>query len=143
MEHGPVDVVVVAVGEPHFDGSMLTELERLSRSGTIRVLDAMVVMKREDGSRATLDIEELPKEQSSALGFVDTRTRGLFDSGDADTLFEGMAPGSAVVTLAIENLWAKSLIEAMHEVGGEIAMDIRIPAATVDETYAAMAGAAR
>ena len=28
IEHGPVDVVVLAFGEPRFDGSILMELER-------------------------------------------------------------------------------------------------------------------
>jgi len=41
MEYGPVDVVVLASGNPTFDGSILGELERLAGSGTIRVLDAM------------------------------------------------------------------------------------------------------
>jgi hypothetical protein len=49
MKHGPVDVVVLALGEPHFDGSILTELERQTATGTIRVLDAMVLFKSESG----------------------------------------------------------------------------------------------
>jgi len=44
IEHGPVDVVVLAAGEPHFDGSALAELERQASSGTIRVLDTMILM---------------------------------------------------------------------------------------------------
>ena len=28
IKHGPVDVVVLAFGEPHFDGSIFAELER-------------------------------------------------------------------------------------------------------------------
>ena len=44
MRYGPVDVVVLAMGEPKFDGSILVELERLASAGTIRVLDAMVLL---------------------------------------------------------------------------------------------------
>ena len=43
IKHGPVDVVVLAAGEPRFDGSVLAELERQAASGTIRVLDAMLL----------------------------------------------------------------------------------------------------
>jgi hypothetical protein len=38
IEHGPVDVIVVAAGEPRFNGAVLAELERQVSSGTIRLL---------------------------------------------------------------------------------------------------------
>jgi hypothetical protein len=49
IKRGPVDVVVLAAGEPRFDGGVLAELERQAASGTIRVLDAMILLKGEDG----------------------------------------------------------------------------------------------
>ena len=42
IKHGLVDVVVLAFGEPRFDGSIFMELERQSASATIRVLEAQV-----------------------------------------------------------------------------------------------------
>ena len=138
MEHGPVDVVVLAAGEPRFDGSVLAELERLSADGTIRVLDAMVLLKDEEGTAYALDMEDLPDEEKAALGFIDTGTRGLFDSYDSDVLIEGMVPGSAVVALAIENLWAVALANAIQGAGVELAMQVRIPAPVVDEALAGL-----
>jgi hypothetical protein len=44
IKHGPVDVVVLAAGEPRFDGSIFAELERQASSGTIKVLDAMILL---------------------------------------------------------------------------------------------------
>jgi hypothetical protein len=142
MEHGPVDVLVIAFGEPRFDGSILTELERLAAAGTIRVLDAMVLLKMDDETAATLDIEDLPAEEKAALGFMETGTRGLFDADDADALLEGMAPGSAVVALAIEHAWAVGLANAIVAAGAEIAMNERIPAVEVDAAFAALASPA-
>ena len=49
IKHGPVDVVVLAAGEPRFDGGVLAELERQAKSGTIRVLDAMILVKDDSG----------------------------------------------------------------------------------------------
>ena len=95
MEHGPVDVVVLAFGEPQFDGSTLAELERQAATGTIRVLDAMVLLKDDAGKRWRLDLEDLPAEHRAAVGFIETGTRGLFDDEDEDTLGEGMVPGSS------------------------------------------------
>ena len=138
IEHGPVDVIVLAAGEPRFDGGVLAELERQAASGTIRVLDAMILLKDEDGRCFSLDLEDLPPEQAAAVGFIETGTRGLFDSEDADTLFEGMVPGSAVVALAIEHTWALALVNALYQAGVDVALNFRVPALVVDEAFASL-----
>jgi len=139
VQYGPVDVVVLAMGEPRFDGSILAELERLAATGTIRVLDAMVLLMDESGAVLGLDIEDLPADQKAKLGFIETKTRGLFDAEDSATLAEGMAPGSAVVALAIESAWAVPLMAAFEKVGADVALTTRIPAVVVDEALAAVA----
>jgi hypothetical protein len=139
IEHGPVDVIVLAAGQPRFDGSILAELERQSAAGTIRVLDAMILLKEEEGGRAALHIEDLPPEQRAKLGFIETGTRGLFDSEDAETLFEGMVPGSAVVALAIEHTWAVALVNAVWQAGVDTALNFRVPAYVMDEAFASLA----
>jgi hypothetical protein len=138
IKHGPVDVIVVAAGEPRFDGSIFAELERQTASGTIRVLDAMLLFKDDAGNRASLDLEDLPQDMKAAVGFIDTGTRGLFDSEDAETLFEGMVPGSAVVALAIEHVWAVDLVNAFHAAGVEEALQFRVPATVIDEAFASL-----
>src|SRR5512136_3029975 len=138
INHGPVDVIVLAAGEPRFDGSVLAELERQAASGTIRVLDAMLLIKDEAGQQWGLDLEDLPPEQAAAVGFIETGTRGLFDSEDAETLMEGMVPGSAVVALAIEHTWALALVNALWQAGVETALNFRVPALDVDEAFASL-----
>jgi len=140
VKYGPVDVIVIAMGEPRFDGSVLAELERLAGAGTVRVLDAMVLISDESGEQWTLDIEDMPEADQEALGFIETGTRGLFDGEDAAMMFEGMVPGSAVVALAIENVWAVPLINALEDAGAELALHTRIPAPIVDDALAASAG---
>ena len=136
MEHGPVEVLVVAFGDPKIDGSVLSELQRLASEGTIRVLDAMVVMKEMDGTVSGLDIEDLDQDVKKSLGFIETGTRGLFDSEDSDILIEGMVPGSAVVALAIEHAWAVGLRKALEGVGAGVALDFRIPGPIIDDALA-------
>jgi hypothetical protein len=138
MRYGPVDVVVVAMGEPRFDGSVLAELERAAGTGAIRVLDAMVLVTDDEGAQWTLDIEDMPEEDQAALGFIETGTRGIFDGEDAAVLLEGMVPGSAVVALAIENAWAVPLINALGDAGADLALHTRIPAPIVDDALAAV-----
>lgn len=138
IKHGPVDVVVVAAGAPKFDGSVFAELERQTAAGTIRVLDAMILLKDESGQAWALDLEDLPADARAAVGFIETGTRGLFDSEDAETLFEGMVPGSALFALAIEHTWAIGLVNALDEAGVELALNFRVPAPIVDEAWEAM-----
>lgn len=138
LKYGPVDVVVLAFGEPQFDGSILTALEQQAATGTIRVLDAMVLFKDEDGKQWQLDLEDLPEEEKAAVGFIETGTRGLFDTEDAETLWEGMVPGSGVLALAIEHAWAVSLVNAIAENGVEVALNFRVPAPIVDEAFASL-----
>jgi hypothetical protein len=136
VKYGPVDVVVLAFGEPRFEGKILYELEKAVSAGTIRLLDAMILVADENGDAYGIDIEDLPAEDAEALGFIETGTRGLFDTEDAALFAEGMVPGSAVVALAIENAWAVPLMNAFVEAGADIAMTTRIPGPVVDEALA-------
>lgn len=122
INRGLVDVLVLAIGEPRFDGSVLTELERQVASGTIRVLD----------------INDLQPDQAAKLGFVASETHGLFNREDADTLYEGMVNDSAIAALAIEHTWAVALVNAIFATGAEVALNYRIPAPVVDEAFAAL-----
>lgn len=139
INRGPVDVIVMAGGEPRFDGSVLQELERLSAAGTIRVLDALVIVKNEQGLPFRVELKDLPPDQAAAVGFIPQETRGLFDVEDARTLIEGMVPGSAVFALAIEHTWAIGLVNTLHDQGVEVATHFRVPATVVNEAFASLA----
>ncbi len=141
MEHGPVDVLILTFAEPRFDGSVTARLAELAQAGTIRVLDAAVVAKGEDGVRSSIDIEDLPADEAAVLGYVHDGTRGLFDADDIEDLLEGLAPGTAAAAVAIEHVWAMELLEAVRGVGGELAMEMRVPAVLADEAFAGLAGA--
>ena len=119
--------------------SWLKELERLSAAGTIRVLDAMVLLKDEGGRPWRLDLKDLPPEQTAAAGFIPNETRGLFDTEDAATLYEGMVPGSTIVDLAIKHTWAVALVNALYDAGVEVATHFRVPAPIIDEAFASLA----
>lgn len=142
FKHGPVDVYVMAAGEPYFDGSVLAELERKVAAGTIRVLDLMVLFMDENGRGWRLDPTGMSPEQASAIRFIEPATRGIFSDDDAEPLYEGMAPGSAVFALAIEHAWAVDLVNALKDAGVEMAFNFRVPAPIVDEAFASLATSA-
>lgn len=138
IKHGPVDLIIVAAAEAHFDGSVFGALEEQVDKGTIRVLDAMLLVKDADGTTWSMDLEDLPEDLKGALGFVETGTRGLFDSEDSAALYEGMVPGSAVFAMALEHTWAIPLVNAFADAGVELAFNARVPAPLVDEAFASL-----
>jgi hypothetical protein len=138
LKHGPVDVLAIAFGEPRFDGSVFAELEKQAASGTIRVLDAVVLLKDEGGRPWRLDIRDLPPEQAAAVGSIEKETLGLFDEEDAATFYEGMVPGSGIFALAIEHVWAVDLANAIVDAGAQLALNYRVPATVVDEAFASL-----
>src|SRR6516165_12300654 len=64
---GPVDWLVVGfpADKASFSGAMAEELKKLMDSGTIRVLDLMMVTKAEDG---TVEAAELRDHDESVVG---------------------------------------------------------------------------
>ena len=138
ITRGPVDVIVFAVGAPHFDGKVFAEFKKQKAAGIIRVLDIMVLLKDQEGKPWRLYLKDLPAEERAAVGFEEEGMQGLFDVEDANTLFEGMVPGSAVVALAIEHTWAIDLVNVLHDAGVETALNFRVPAPVVDEAFASL-----
>ena len=67
VELGPVDYVVVAypAGKQDFSGAMASELKALMDSGTVRVLDLLMVSKSMDGS---VEARELTDVDDSEVG---------------------------------------------------------------------------
>ena len=138
IKHGPIDVVVLASGEPRMEGKVYKELKRQAAAGIIRVLDAMLLIKDESGKGWRFDSKDLSPEDAAALGISRDLKQSLFDSADAETLAEGMVPGSAVVALAIEHVWAIDLVNAMYDAGAELALNFRVPASIADEVFTSL-----
>ena len=128
--YGPVQMLVASVPSPRFDGRVLAMIEQFTKSGAIRILDAMLLVMDEDGSIHGLDAEDLGPKDAAILGFRTSHTRGLFDSAEADEFTEGMVPGAVVVALAIESTWATALRQSLVDTGAD--MTFLKPVAPVD-----------
>jgi hypothetical protein len=58
---GPVDYIVVEfpAGASNFTGEMAAELLRLVDSGTIRVIDVLILTKNEDGTVEPMELSDV------------------------------------------------------------------------------------
>ena len=141
MAMGPVQVLVVGFGpDADFKGEALRELKRLTEQDIVRVIDLLVVHKREDGAIDKVEIaddSELAKLGALAgalIGFGAAGEEGaevgaeagaelgdegtLFDDEEvwyiADAIPEGMTAAIAV----LEHRWAIPLRNAIADAGG-------------------------
>jgi uncharacterized protein DUF6325 len=126
-ELGPVDYVVVEfpAGAKNFTGEMAAELVKLVDTGTIRVIDVLILDKNEDGS---VDVTELADvEQLGELQRIEAELAELLAADDVDHLAAAMDPGSTAGVLIWENLWAAPFASAARRSGGQLIANGRIP----------------
>lgn len=137
MSLGPVEVLVVAFPENRFTGAILPELQRLVESNTIAIVDGLFVTKDADGTTTFAELESIDDDDEvGALAEVLDRVEGLVSDEDVDELAATLEPNSSAAILVFENVWAKGLRDAIVDAGGEVAADVRVPAAVVDEILA-------
>jgi hypothetical protein len=128
-EFGPVDTVVIAFppGAP-MTGEAVPMLMDLVGKGIIRVLDAMFVMKNEDGTFSGFDARDLDDKGVGDFVLFEGASSGLLGEEDAETAADAIEPGGAAVMLVYENRWAAPFISAVRRNGGVPVAFERIPA---------------
>lgn len=128
-ELGPVDIVVIAypAGAP-MTGEAAPLLVDLVERGIIRVLDAMFVMKNEDGTFSGFDATDLDDKGVGDFTVFEGASSGLLGGDDVAKTAEEIEPGSAAVMIVYENRWAAPFVAAVRRNGGVPVAFERIPA---------------
>ncbi len=126
-ELGPVDYLVVEFppGASHFTGEMAAELAKLVDSGTVRLLDLVILVKDADGAVEALEIEDL--EQLDDLRTAEAQLADLLAAEDITNLAAAMEPGTTAGVLVWENSWAAPFASAARRSGGQLIASGRIP----------------
>jgi hypothetical protein len=127
-ELGPIDIVVIAypAGAP-MTGEAAPLLVDLVERGIIRVLDAMFVIKNEDGTFSGFDATDLDDKGVGDFTVFEGASSGLLGDEDVATAADAIEPGSAAVMIVYENRWAAPFIAAVRRNGGEAVAFERIP----------------
>jgi len=142
---GPVQLVVVELENDKLHGQIVRELTKLRESGTVRILDALLVAKQQDGTLVTVKDTDLTTEQRMAYGAViggllgleaggeagakvgaeagalafAEQTFGLSDSDIRDIATE-IPRGKAALFILFEHHWALGIKEAMLQANGVV-----------------------
>jgi Family of unknown function (DUF6325) len=138
-EFGPIDIVVIAYppGAP-MTGEAAPLLVDLVERGIIRVLDAMFVMKNEDGTYSGFEARDLDDKNVGDFAVFDGASSGLLGDEDASKVADEIEPGSAAVMIVYENRWAAPFVAAVRRNGGVPVAFERIPAQDVIEALDAL-----
>lgn len=131
-----VGYLIVAVPGVDALAGLTPSLAELVRASTIRLLDAVVVVRDLDGTVSVLELEDINGVSSDELGEL---PGGLFTEHDLELASLALAPGAAGVVLVVEDRWAEPLSNAARRLGGRIIAGERIPALRVEAVLAAWA----
>lgn len=143
MAIGPVQLLVLGFNEPDFHGQIKEELERLRKSDTVRVIDALAVYKDAAGEIEVEHLSNLTTEEAVELGSKVAALVGLgiageegmeagfeagaeaaagglevFDDEDMWDVIEEIPSDSAAALILLEHHWAVGLRDAIASAGG-------------------------
>ncbi len=142
-ELGPIDIVVIAYpADAPMTGDAVPLLLDLVERGIIRVLDALFVMKNEDGTFSGFEARDLDGKSVGDLAVFEGASSGLLGEEDVATAAEAIEPGSAAVMIVYENSWAGPFAAAVRRNGGVLVANQRIPAGDLMDALDAAEAAA-
>ncbi|MEV7609379.1 DUF6325 family protein [Microbacterium sp. NPDC089320] len=129
FRYGPVEYYLVGFEGRHPDPSIFGALDDLIDTGTVRLLDVVVLARSHDGGIETFDLEagEVP-----GLSDLDPLVAGLAGDEDIEMLAEFVPAGSSAAIVVLELTFARALAEKLAQAGGEVLRTDRIPAPVVN-----------
>jgi hypothetical protein len=126
-ELGPVDWLVVEFPGSRFKGEIAPILGDLVESGTIRVLDLVLIRKDEDGGLDFFELSDLDESEIGGLRSYETELAMLLSEEDVTRVAAAVEPGSTAALLVWENRWAAPFGSAVRHAGGQLVASGRIP----------------
>ena len=139
MSIGPVEYVIIGFPGNKFTGDIAPELVKLVETGVIRLVDLVFIMKDDDGEVAIIEIDE--DDAFAAFGDIDADIGGFIGDEDIAHAAAAIEPGSSVLLILWEDVWATPLVDAIRASGGVLLEGSRIPHELIDEAESLVAGA--
>lgn len=126
FEFGPAEFMVAQFDTDRPSAGVIQAIADLVATGTVRLLDLLLVERHPDGAVDIIEIEEAGDE----IDVSDLRIEAAGIAGDEDVQQVGelLEAGSTGAILVIEHLWAKELASRFFESGGTVLYSERIPA---------------
>ena len=119
-EAGTIDWLLIEAPGTELDGALVPPLLDLVDRRLIRVLDALVIIKRTDEDFDALTTDQLGATQIGEIGELAGASSGLLSDDDAATAAATLTPDSVGLLIVYENLWSLPFAIAARQVGGQL-----------------------
>ena len=86
MSIGPVEYIAIGFPGNKFSGEIIPAIKELQDSGTIRVLDLVIITKDEDGNVAAIELADATPEQGAALAALGVESNNLLGQEDFEEI---------------------------------------------------------
>jgi len=135
---GPVQLIVLGFPHRDFHGEIVSQLERLRHSDTVRVIGALAVHRDAEGEIEVQHLSNLTEDEIELSGTVGAlidpgiesaedaearaeagaQGRDIYTDEEAWDVLHDIANGSSAALLVIEHRWAVPLRDAIARAGG-------------------------
>lgn len=139
MAVGPVSVLAIQFTENNFRGEILAALYELVKSGTVRIIDAVAVVKDADGKVTAQEVNELSPAVVAIFDPLNAEVTGLLSYDDIYDIGAKLDNNSSAGMLALEHIWADRLGQAIVNANGKVVINELIMPGVVEEHLAAIA----
>jgi hypothetical protein len=136
MSIGPVEYIAIAFPGNKFSGEIIPAIRELQDSGTIRVLDLVLITKDDDGNVASIELNEASPETQATFAALGIENRNLLGQEDFEDIGSALDPNSTAALMIWENVWAERFATSLRNADGILVANGRIPAALVEEIMA-------
>ena len=141
MSIGPVEYIAIAFPGNKFTGEIIPALKELQDSGTIRILDLVIIHKDEAGNVEGIDLSEASPEEAAVLSVLGIGGSQLLGMDDVEEIGGALDNNSSAALMIWENTWAATFAQSLRNADGILIANGRIPAALVEEAMAEAATA--
>jgi hypothetical protein len=136
---GPIDWILIEAPGHEVTGVLVPPLLDLVNNHLVRILDALVIVKRGDGDFDALTTDQL----DDALGVGDIgqlagASSGLLSPEDAAAAAAALQSDSLGLVIVYENLWSKPFADALRGRGGQLVARGQIETQTIVEVLDAL-----
>jgi Family of unknown function (DUF6325) len=136
MSIGPVEYIAIAFPGNKFSGEIIPAIKELQDSGTIRVLDLVIISKDADGNVTAIELSEASPEEAATLAVLGIQSKNLLGEEDIEEIGGALDPNSTAGLMIWENAWAAKFAESLRNADGILIANGRIPAPLIEEAMA-------
>ena len=133
MHSFPLEYALVEFEGNRFSGQIVPELLDLAERGIVRFVDIVFIQKDADGSRRTLELNDLDAESYQLFVPLGEQVASLFSEEDLELAASRLPNNSAAALFLWENLWVENIRKAITASGGVLVERGQIPAEVVEQ----------